>query len=154
MRTITVYKGIFLSGEHKMDKIEKGKIKLFNELEGWGFITDENGQDVFFHKNYIDQNSSKKTPVSGDKVFFIREIGKKGPRAFRWFFEDKEQQQKHQEIYRVLYKRHGEEHTIIFSTGTVDEIKYPKKFETIRFQKKIGLEWLECSDPHLKNESA
>lgn len=153
--TIRVYKRNFCLENKKMDridKIENGKIKLFNQLEGWGFITDKNGHDVFFHKNYIDQNGFKKTPTLGDEVIFIREIGNKGPRAFQWSFKEENQEKK---LYRVLYKRYGEEHTIIFSTGTVDQIKYPKNFEKIRFQQKIGLEWLECSDPHSKEtESA
>jgi len=153
--TIVVHKRNFCLENKKMDRMEEnGKIKLFNQLGGWGFITDKNGHDVFFHKNYIDQNGFKKIPASGDEVVFIREIGKKGPRAFRWFFKDKEQQQE-QQIYRVIYRRTGTLQPIIFSTGKVDEIKYPKNFETIRFQKKVGLEWLECSDPRLKEtESA
>lgn len=152
----TVYKKNFCLENKKMDridKIENGKIKLFNQLEGWGFITDENGRDVFFHKNYIIPNGFKKIPLPEDEVIFIREIGNKGPRAFQWSFKDNEQQQ--EQIYRVIYKRTNTLQPIIFSTGTVDEITYPHKFEKVWFQKRTESGWLECSDPKSKEtESA
>jgi len=138
-------------GVVEIDKIENGKIKLFNELEGWGFITDSNGKDVYFHTSRIE--GIKKDPTEVKKVSFIRETGPKGPRVFKLYLYLFDKQEI---IYRVLYKREDRDpHLIIFSTGTVDEIKYPKNFKTIRFQKKIGAEWLECSDPKfLKTESA
>jgi len=135
-------------GEQIMGKTENGTIKSFNLLEGWGFILDSKNKDVFFHKNYIE--GIKRDPSEGEKILFIREIGPKGPRAFKLYLY--EQQKK--DIYRVLYKRHiNDQHAIIFSTGTVDEIKYPKTFEKVLFQKKVGLEWLECPNPNFFKET-
>lgn len=135
-----------LKGEENI-MTEKGVIKLFNQLEGYGFITDSKKKDVFFHRNYL--RGSKKEPKTGDQVLFIREPGPKGPRAKFWAFT------KEQTVYRVLYKRHIDDNNwIVFSTGTVDRIIHPTNFEQIRFQNKTESGWLECSDPRLLDESA
>lgn len=125
---------------------EKGIIKFFNQ-EGWGFITDNEGKDIFFHKNYL--KGYKKEPQTGDQVVFVKELGHKGFRAIWWSFVGE------QDVYRVLYKRHiDDKNFIVSSTGTVDEIIYPKDFKQIRFQKRTESGWLECSDPRLRDEPA
>jgi CspA family cold shock protein len=57
-----------------------GTVKWFNEQKGYGFITQEDGPDVFVHYSGIN-SSGFKTLKEGDKVSFDIEQGKKGPAA-------------------------------------------------------------------------
>jgi cold shock protein len=58
----------------------KGVIKWFNDRKGFGFITNEDGNDVFVHYSGI-LGDGFKTVNEGDKVEFEIEQGEKGPRA-------------------------------------------------------------------------
>lgn len=53
-----------------------GKVKFFNEGKGFGFITDENGNDVFVHVSALKEEIRE-----GDEVTFEVQDGKKGPNA-------------------------------------------------------------------------
>jgi CspA family cold shock protein len=57
-----------------------GTIKWFNESKGFGFITSEDGEDVFVHYSSISGDGFK-TLAEGDKVSFDIEKGPKGPKA-------------------------------------------------------------------------
>ena len=57
-----------------------GTIKWFNEAKGFGFITSEEGGDVFVHYSSISGDGFK-TLAEGDKVSFDIEKGPKGPKA-------------------------------------------------------------------------
>ena len=58
----------------------KGKVKWFNEKRGYGFITTEDGKDVFVHVSAI-QGEGYKTLNEGDRVECEVTQGKKGPQA-------------------------------------------------------------------------
>ena len=60
--------------------MSEGKVKWFNESKGFGFITTDEGGDVFVHFNAI-QASGFKTLQEGASVSFDIEKGPKGPSA-------------------------------------------------------------------------
>ena len=57
-----------------------GTVKWFNEAKGFGFITSEDGSDVFVHYSSISGDGFK-TLAEGDRVSFDIEKGPKGPKA-------------------------------------------------------------------------
>lgn len=61
------------------EKVE-GTVKWFNESKGFGFISQENGPDVFAHFSAIT-GSGFKTLAEGQKVEFTITQGQKGPQA-------------------------------------------------------------------------
>ena len=58
----------------------KGTVKWFNERKGYGFITLENGDDVFVHHTSI-QGEGFKTLNEGEVVEFEVAPGRKGQQA-------------------------------------------------------------------------
>ena len=57
-----------------------GSVKWFNDHKGYGFIEQEDGQDVFVHHSGINATGFKSLS-EGDNVTFDLEQGKKGPAA-------------------------------------------------------------------------
>jgi CspA family cold shock protein len=57
-----------------------GTVKWFNESKGFGFITMEDGSDVFVHYSSIQSNGYKSL-AEGDTVSFDTENGSKGLKA-------------------------------------------------------------------------
>jgi CspA family cold shock protein len=57
-----------------------GKVKWFNESKGFGFITGEDGGDLFVHYSSIQGNGFKSL-AEGDEVSYDVEKGPKGPKA-------------------------------------------------------------------------
>lgn len=60
--------------------MEKGTVKWFNASKGYGFITREEGEDVFVHFKAI-QGEGYKSLEEGDQVEFEVEQGPKGLQA-------------------------------------------------------------------------
>jgi CspA family cold shock protein len=58
----------------------EGTVKWFNDRKGYGFIQQEDGEDVFVHHTGIS-GSGFKTLAEGDQVSFDVEQGAKGPSA-------------------------------------------------------------------------
>ena len=58
----------------------KGIVKWFNEKKGFGFIQQEDGQDLFVHYSSINMDGFK-TIVEGDEVVFEVEETDRGLQA-------------------------------------------------------------------------
>jgi len=58
---------------------QKGKVKWFNEKNGFGFIVQEDGKDLFFHFSGIAHKDY--VAAEGDNVTYKVAKGKKGPKA-------------------------------------------------------------------------
>ncbi|MDD3580037.1 MAG: cold-shock protein [Desulfobacca sp.] len=59
---------------------EKGKVKWFNDSKGYGFISRENGPDVFVHHSAI-QGEGFRSLEENQEVEFEVVQGNKGPQA-------------------------------------------------------------------------
>lgn len=57
-----------------------GTVKWFNTSKGFGFITREDGPDVFVHYSAI-QTEGFRNLAEGDRVEFTVEQSSKGPQA-------------------------------------------------------------------------
>ena len=58
----------------------KGTVKGFNNQSGYGFISDENGDDVFVHYSGLNMDGFKSLDEGAQVEFDVTE-GAKGPQA-------------------------------------------------------------------------
>jgi CspA family cold shock protein len=58
-----------------------GVVKWFNASKGYGFISNDEGKDVFVHYSSIRDNGGFRSLEEGQEVEFTIEEGKKGPQA-------------------------------------------------------------------------
>ena len=58
----------------------KGTVKWFNNQKGYGFISDENGDDVFVHYSGLNMDGFKSLDEGAQDEFDVTE-GAKGPQA-------------------------------------------------------------------------
>ncbi|MBD3263815.1 MAG: HPF/RaiA family ribosome-associated protein [Candidatus Omnitrophica bacterium] len=64
---------------HPQRKINAYVSKVFKD-KGYGFLRNERGEEVYFHKNSVLHNNFKRLS-KGCGVHYIEEIGEKGPQA-------------------------------------------------------------------------
>ncbi|MEG1003038.1 cold-shock protein [Clostridium sp.] len=58
-----------------------GIVKWFNEEKGFGFISCDDGNDVFVHHSQVKEEGHNKDLHEGENVTFDIEKGPKGPMA-------------------------------------------------------------------------
>ena len=63
-----------------MTEKKTGTVKWFNEQKGYGFIAQDEGNDVFVHHSAIDKQGYRSL-AEGERVEFTIEQGQKGPAA-------------------------------------------------------------------------
>ncbi|MCY1272379.1 Major cold shock protein CspA [compost metagenome] len=63
-----------------MSTRQNGTVKWFNDAKGFGFITQENGGDLFVHFRSIQGNGFKSLQ-EGQRVSFVVVNGQKGLQA-------------------------------------------------------------------------
>ena len=66
-----------------MSDKQKGTVKFFNEKKGYGFITKEDGNDVFVHFTSIESEDDFKTLKEGQAVEFDIESYDRGYKAVK-----------------------------------------------------------------------
>ena len=57
-----------------------GVVKWFSNKKGYGFIEQEEGDDIFVHHSAINMQGFR-TLMEGDRVSFEIEVGERGPAA-------------------------------------------------------------------------
>jgi CspA family cold shock protein len=64
----------------EVSDLAEGTVKWFSNKKGYGFIAQEEGQDIFVHYSSIEMDGFK-TLTEGQQVVFEVEEGERGPVA-------------------------------------------------------------------------
>jgi len=67
----------FNNNKEKKKIMSKGKVKFYNTSKGFGFISQHEGDDLFFHASELQAETANE----GDQVEFEVGEGRKGPCA-------------------------------------------------------------------------
>lgn len=59
----------------------RGTVKWFNATKGYGFLSTEEGEDVFVHYSALEDTGEFRTLNEGQEVEFDITEGEKGPQA-------------------------------------------------------------------------
>lgn len=59
----------------------RGTVKWFNATKGYGFLSTEEGEDVFVHYSALEDTGEFRTLNEGQEVEFDITQGDKGPQA-------------------------------------------------------------------------
>ncbi len=80
--TLIFYKAVFAVRNKKNMEVTNmtGKVKWFNSEKGYGFITTDEGQDIFAHYSQIQKDGFKSLDEN-ERVSFEVVDGDKGPQA-------------------------------------------------------------------------
>ncbi len=62
-----------------------GTVKFFNVAKGYGFITADGGEDIFFHQSNVKETGFRDTLKQGDVVVFDVKTEQRGKRAINIF---------------------------------------------------------------------
>ena len=76
-----LHKFLLTNKEKQMSDKEKGTVKFFNDKKGYGFITKEDGTDVFVHFSSIVSENDFKTLKQDQAVEFEVESDDRGDKA-------------------------------------------------------------------------
>ena len=77
---VLIFKLRFMALKKYGGILMNGTVKWFNEEKGFGFITAEDGKEVFAHFSEIQKSGFKKL-TEGEEVTFDVTNGAKGPQA-------------------------------------------------------------------------
>lgn len=65
-----------------MSQVKSGTVKWFNEEKGFGFIQQENGNDLFVHFSQVNKTGNGRVSLQeNQRVTFEVGEGQKGPQA-------------------------------------------------------------------------
>lgn len=79
-----IFAGAFFLSAFNFNKKEicmNGTVKFFNGSKGYGFITAEGGEEIFFHQSNVKATGFRDTLKQGDLVTFEIQNSQKGKRA-------------------------------------------------------------------------